>query len=274
LEAEFLKELRSFLTLTNDELLQIETETIHPRYQKALNQVLIDGFISPEENHWLELAGAAYRLDPVTAKRLQDPQTVELINRKLDSILSDRRISLVEERELEELSTNLQTALTLSTQQQADKRLFALYWQVENGPMPWYEVPIKLQKSERCHFASTADWYELRTKTIRANYSGVSYRIRIAKGLYYRVGSVKVAPVKKDELMLIDSGHIYFTNKRIIFDGSKGNKTVRLTALLSVEPYEDGIGLEKETGKSPVIRIGGNVALATIVLSTLLAKSD
>jgi hypothetical protein len=205
---------------------------------------------------------------------MKEPKTAALFNKKLESILADRRMSPTEERELESLAANLQTPFSLSPTQEADKWQFALYWQIENGPMPWYDVSIKLQKSERCHCASAADWYEMRTKTIRANYSGVTYRIRIAKGLYYRVGSVKVAPVKREELTLIDSGRIYFTNKRIIFDGEKGNKTIRLSALLGIEPYADAIGLEKTSGKNPVIQLGGNIELATVVLSALLATCD
>jgi hypothetical protein len=84
---------------------------------------------------------------------------------------------------------------------------------------------------------------------------------------------VKVAPVKQEQLTQIDSGKIYFTNKRVIFDGGRANKTIKLSALIGIEPYTDGIGLEKATGKSPVIVLDEHVELATIILSALLAQA-
>jgi hypothetical protein len=183
-------------------------------------------------------------------------------------------VSPLEQQQLDEMAQNLGVPLSLSESQKSDRDLFALYWQIENGPLPWYDVSINLQKGERCHFAARSEWYEFRTKTVRVNYSGPSYRIRIAKGLYYRVGSMKVAPVKHEELTQVDSGIVYFTNKRIIFDGARGNKTIKLSALLGIEPHSDGIGIEKATGKSPVLGLSDNVELGTVVLSALLAQAN
>ena len=273
-EAGYLDDLRRLLTLSNEELLKAEREVVHPRYQKGLDEVLSDGRLSPEETRKIGALQIALRLDSTTAENLRSPKTTALLKRKLESVLSDRRVSPIEQQQLDEMAQNLGVPLSLTSAQKADRDLFALYWQIENGPLPWYDVPLTLQKGERCHFSSHCDWHEFRSKTVRMNYHGPTYRIRIAKGLYYRVGSLNVAPVRQEELTHIDSGTVYFTNKRVIFDGSRGNKTIRLSALLGIQPYTDGIGLEKATGKSPVLALNANVELATVILSAILAQAN
>jgi hypothetical protein len=273
-EVAYLQELRKALTLSNEETLKAEHEVIHPRYAQALGDVLANGEITPDERNRLGSLQIALQLDSTTVEEMRSPRTRELMNAKLESVLSDRRVSPYEQQQLEEMAQNLGVPMTLSEAQRSDRELFALFWQIENGPMPWYAVSIVLQKGERCHFASACEWYEFRTKTVRANYSGPTYRIKIAKGLYYRVGSIKVTPIKQEELTRIDSGMVYFTNKRIIFDGQRGNKAIRLTALIGIEPYSDGIGLEKATGKSPILVMHEHVELASVVLSALLVQSQ
>jgi hypothetical protein len=114
-------------------------------------------------------------------------------------------------------------------------------------------------------------WYETRTRTVRIDYHGTSGSIRICKGLRYRVGSVSTSRVTRDELTEIDRGTIYVTNKRLIFSGTKKNTTMRLSTILSFEPYSDGLLLEKTSGK-PVrlVFIGGDTELFHLILSGAL----
>lgn len=149
----------------------------------------------------------------------------------------------------------------------------ALLWRIENGQFPTISVPIALQRGETCYFSCTAGWHELRTKTVRVNYSGVSTSIRICKGVRFRVGSVTPQRVTRDELTHIDDGTLYITNKRIIFDGQRKNSTIRHSALLGLEMYRDGIVLEKATGKSPHLILTGDVELAAVILSSALAAA-
>lgn len=157
--------------------------------------------------------------------------------------------------------------------EQARAELSALYWQIQNGELPAVPVPIALQRNEICHFSCAASWYEPRVQTTRVDYAGAGYRIRIAKGLHFRVGSVAGKPVKKDVLTLLDSGTVYLTNRRVIFDGEKANKTIKVSNLIGFEPYSDAIALEKATGKNPVIMLQGNAELAALVLAEVLARA-
>lgn len=81
--------------------------------------------------------------------------------------------------------------------------------------MPEKLVEINLQRGECCYYSDNVEWYEKRTVTKRINYGGAVARIRIEKGLYYRVGSVNYEKVSSEQIQLIDKGEVFITNKRI-----------------------------------------------------------
>ena len=139
---------------------------------------------------------------------------------------------------------------------------------------------INLQKGEACHITAChitafATWHEMRTRTERINYGGPVASIRICKGLRYRIGSVQVQRVTRDEMVEIDRGQLYVTNKRIIFNGAKKNSTIRLSALLSFSPYADGVALEKASGKAAHLVLSGvDLELFLTVLGAVLSTAD
>lgn len=127
------------------------------------------------------------------------------------------------------------------------------YWDLENNPLPILATDISLQKEEVCHFDSYCKWFEHRTVTKSISYSGLSTSIKITKGMRYRIGNITPHKVTSDMLMEIDNGHVFVTNKRIIFMGHKKNISIKYSSILAVTPYSDGVGIEKDSGKSPIL---------------------
>jgi NAD-dependent DNA ligase len=74
----------------------------------------------------------------------------------------------------------------------------------------------------------------------------------------------------EEQLLQIDSGSLYITNKRIIFVGSKKNANIQLSKVLSVTPYSDGVGIEKDSGKSPILRVSTNSDLLAMTLGRVI----
>ena len=68
---------------------------------------------------------------------------------------------------------------------------------------------------------------------------------------------------------LIDSGEVFFTNKRIIFMGSHGNKNIPLTKILDITPFSNGIEIGKDTGKKPFFECSDSEEMG-IMLARLL----
>lgn len=145
--------------------------------------------------------------------------------------------------------------------------------EIEAGNLPELEADINLMKSEKLHFREHATWYEERVQTTRVNYGGLNYRIRIAKGLSYRIGTIKPERIRSTELQAIDEGTVYLTDKRVIFVAEHGTKTIQLSKILSFTPYIDGVAIHKDTGRSPTLQF--NTASADIfcaILSHLINK--
>jgi len=138
--------------------------------------------------------------------------------------------------------------------------------------LPEIHVDLNLQKGEKCFFQSNAKWYEYRSVTKRVNYGGVTTRIKIIKGVYYRTGSLNVNRVTNNELKLINSGNIFLTNKRIIFTGNEKNSIIKMDKILSFTPYADGVEIDKETGKNPTI-ILDNAEVFCMMLSRFLKEN-
>jgi hypothetical protein len=75
--------------------------------------------------------------------------------------------------------------------------------------------------------------------------------IRITKGLSWRMGGFKARSESHEELRTIDKGNLTITNKRLIFTGTVKNSSIELKKILSIEPYKDGIALNKEGKQRP-----------------------
>ncbi len=75
--------------------------------------------------------------------------------------------------------------------------------------------------------------------------------IRIAKGISWRMGGFKAKSESHEELRTIDKGTLTITNKRLIFTGAIKNSNTDIKKILSIEPYQDGIAINKDGKQRP-----------------------
>lgn len=184
-----------------------------------------------------------------------------------DKIVSDQRISPQERESLDQLCKDLDVNPVYDSDSKKTLDRYVNLWQIENGDLPVYETDIFLQKDEVCHYIGFAKLFELRTKTEGYKYRGPAVRLRITKSLYYRMGDIKTTRETKDVTTLIDSGNLYVTNKRILFNGDKGNKVIRYSQIIDLTPYTDGVGIVRDTGKEMTFQLSdedGETLIATI----------
>ena len=113
-----------------------------------------------------------------------------------------------------------------------------------NVPLPIVNATnIVLSNGEVCHYCSPATY--VKTKNVVVGYSGGSQgvSIRVAKGMSYRVGASKAAPVRGN-VEERTNGLLSITNKRIVFSAAKGAFDKKLTSLSSVTPYKNAIDFQ------------------------------
>ena len=107
-------------------------------------------------------------------------------------------------------------------------------------------LPFKfLNKEYLVYLDNYVDYYEKRIKTTYEGGSdGVS--IKLMKGVYYRKSSFRGKPVQTLKTVPVGNGTLALTNKHLYFSSTNKNFRVRLDRVVTVTPYEDGIGIQKD----------------------------
>lgn len=271
-EFETLRELKIFLQLRDKQTQLIEENITSDIYKKEISKVLSDHNLSSEEREFLEKLRSNLRMSETFAEKIYSSSAQELVNKVIKKSIADGRLSPDEENEIIEISKNLGVSLSLSEQTKQDLDYYRYVWLIENGEIPSIEVDIKLQKDEECYFYEDCSWNELRKTTKIVNYGGIHLNYKIVKGVNLKFGSTAVFPISTEEYKQIDVGTIYITNKRLIFMGPSGNKTINFNKILDVRLFPNELLIEKDSGKSPLLIFKNNFEIFTIILRRILSE--
>lgn len=263
--------LKKLLHLTDVEIKQVLNFETKKLYDQEVKSAVSDGILTEEEKDNLELLKKNLLLNDQVADDILQTNSNKVLTDFINQAVSDERLSDEEFEKMNEISLSLGIEPKLNQRTKENLERYRLYWTIENGDLPIYEnPPINIQKSENLYFMANVNWQEQRRVTKRINYGGPTARIKIAKGVYYRMGSISAKSVSEDVWQIIDSGNIYLTNKRLIFMGSRGNKTIRLNKILDITPYKNGVDIQKDAGKSPFLEFNTNVDIFSMMLVRLM----
>lgn len=269
-EVEDLWHIKTLFGISDEDHEGIYQEVAVETYKQTLEEVLADSKFTEEEKDRLEQLSAYLKIPEDTRKQTFDKTAGKFLQRKADEFTSDNLFSPDEEAELQALCRSLGVGLTLNDKTAASLPKMRMLWQIRNGNLPVLQVPINLQRGETCCYMAQVDWLETRRVTKRIGYSGPALRFKIMKGVYWKAGNYAVQRSSSDVLTKVDSGVVYLTNKRVIFVGQLKNQAIRLDKVLDITPYSDGVGLEKDSGKSPILGLAADVDVFVAVLSRLI----
>lgn len=113
-----------------------------------------------------------------------------------------------------------------------------------NEPLPVIITSnLLLSAGEVCHYCQQATY--VKTKNVVVGYSSGSRgtSIRVAKGVSFRLGASKAAPVRGD-VHEKTTGILSITNKRIVFSSNKGAFDKKISALSAITPFQNGIAFQ------------------------------
>ena len=108
------------------------------------------------------------------------------------------------------------------------------------------DFPFMLKKNENFIWLfPDIKYYKQKTKR---EYVGKSHgvSIRIAKGVYYRIGASKGTPVDTTYMDLIDTGCVCLTDKNIYFSSSNSSFRIPYNKIISVNPHSNGVEINTE----------------------------
>lgn len=108
------------------------------------------------------------------------------------------------------------------------------------------DLPFILQQSEILIWVfHGVDYFEEKTRRqhIRGS-QGVS--MRVAKGLYYKVGASQGYSIEQTAMEFQDTGVLALTTKHILFGGSRKSLRIPYRKIVTFQSYNDGIGLIRD----------------------------
>lgn len=111
-------------------------------------------------------------------------------------------------------------------------------------------LPFNLMKSEVLLWVFGGVGYgeQVVQREYRGSSMGVSFRV--AKGVYVRPGSFRGRTVETTSMERTDDGLFGLTTKHIYFKGQTKAFRVRLEKIVSLDPYQDALGIMRDTARA------------------------
>lgn len=283
LDMSILAYLQTTFNIPEERARQMREERTRDYYKKELLRLSGTKGISDEEVIELKNIQAKLLIPKKVVLKVHSDFARSLMNEYFKPIIESGLYSLEQEQGLREamIDTRIDELGGISSSDDLipdkntnDKLARCRYqWLVQYGEIPVISVDINLHRNEKCYMVVAANLLEYRKVTRRVNYGGPAMRVKLAKGVYWRMGSVGVQRVSEDVLTKIDSGNLYVTNQRLIYTGTKKNSTIRFSQVLDFKHYKNGIEVEKESGKNPFFEFSHEVALFSAILARGISEA-
>jgi DNA polymerase III epsilon subunit-like protein len=216
-----LNHLRELLSLDEYETIKIHDLMCGEVYKNAYREQISDGNYNEEREAYIDKLQKDLRLPDSVARPIRNECGNSFLKKCWKKIEEDNQISPDEWESLSEMLKKINIAININSHPYRKIERLKLNWNIENGDLPIERVNINLNKNEQCYYSQRINWIE----------------IRAAQGS-----------------QVIDTGTIYVTNKRLIFNGNLKNTNIPYSKILSIKPYSNAVGIEKDSGRSPVLQ--------------------
>lgn len=127
-------------------------------------------------------------------------------------------------------------------------------------------LPIAMKRDEQVQWLFKN--VGLREQKTKVGYVGGSHgvSIRVMKGVSYRVGAYKGHRVENTSMEHVGDGELVVTNYAIYFLSPPNTKKIALSAIVSVDTYDDGIVITPTRGKPQIYMIDDPYFAANLIL--------
>jgi hypothetical protein len=220
----------------------------------AIELAVGTGRVSESELESLRGFGRQLGLDRPTFERLYAAAVNPPIKEMFSAALASDSLSPADEARLMGAINDLRITPNFDATLTGQMAHARKGWQIANGVLPTVEVPLSLQRGEVAHAALSATAFQTATRTTSVSYGGPALRVRIAKGLYYRSGHLKVHRHTEQYPKVLGRGPLVVTNKRLVFIGANGSTSARLDSILQIEPFSDAVYVVRGSGKPTTYR--------------------
>ena len=241
-------------------------------YSDAMQRKLA---IEAYKAHGAEYAAAVIHALPIvkSGKESANVVTGKIFTSLINSVLADNYFSEEEERELTrlcELTGGLNTQFVKNADLAELTRARLVRNLLIGKVAPVFTAnnfPIVLQKNEILIWGANNVEF-ITTKTERQFVAGSrGFNVRIAKGIYYRVGNSRGHTESKEVLDNLGKGFLVVSNKHIFINATKLNKKIPLSKLISVTPYRGEVEIccEGNRGRPIYVKVPDSQFWANVI---------
>jgi hypothetical protein len=139
----------------------------------------------------------------------------------------------------------------------------------QNHSLPTVETDIILKPGETAFYSTPSALYETRAmRSYQAGHSG----FRVAKGVY--IGGTSGRSISTQEWAKLDSGRLTITNKRLVFDGGRQDRTIPLNKVVSVHNSLTEILVSVEGRQKTMALTVPNSLIASLIIRLCCQGSD
>ncbi len=214
-------------------------------FKQKLIEVCQDGKLSELELQQINDLATEYGIEEEDFKKVNVPA----YQAAFKAIISDGIITEQEERDIFEIQQTL-----LVENQQIPKQVEVINYHrqlrnIQNGILPIVSNSgLILTDNEQVHFLARTSLLEERV--VKRGYQGGStgMNIRIAKGVSFKVGAHKGRLTSETDIIPIDDGMFYVTNKRLVYKGGKKSFSYTFAQLVGYEVFKNGIDVQPIKG--------------------------
>ncbi len=231
---------------------QIGAEGFMDISESELRQVLLSGWVNGVVHSVFGLSlnetkghnretGRAFTID------LQRPRKSRLTDVAIGNLNRYRRFFALADNELKTVDRN-----ALTTFHQG----LVLRYLKDKGSVPKFDresferrhgrLPFRLMKSETLVWVLKDTKYHKATANREFRGGSTGFSVRVADGLTLRQSGFRGHAVESVSMQHQDTGNFGFTTKHIYFSGSKSSFRVRLDRVVSVRPFNEGLGIMRD----------------------------
>lgn len=178
---------------------------------------------------------------------------LEVFADALEHTIADKFVSKEEEQRLETFYRHFKLSRHEISLGLDKLKKFIVIRDLLEGKLPIHlektSSNFNLQKGEILvwHFPETLLFEDKQKKSFVGGSAGV--RLRVAKGVYFKLGAFKRIPVSKTNRILIGEGNLGVTNKNLYFTSQTACFRIPFRKVISFSPLPGGVGILKEGAK-------------------------
>lgn len=237
----------------------------------ALEMVMVDGAITPDEERHLLMIARRHGIDPDTIQEMR----AKYARGKYRQVIADNRVTPDEERRMMSVCRSLGVQFQSIVHNSAKYERMRLLGALSAGEVPIITAPsVFLKSGEVCHYEGRAGLLDERV--IDRYFVGASsgWSFRICRGVSYRIGSFRGRPVVQRGVVEVDHGTFFITSQRFIYSGMKKTITIAARKIVDLDLYSDAIAIKAEGRVNTVTIKISDPELVGAVASIVVNRQD